>query len=137
VYPEQLGITEIHPKRFRWAVQKALSEEGVEVFEWHNMPVPAQKIFMRKNAYGKGSPWTCSHAGESARKMIYDPFDYPRTVDMFDRSFCIEPIYPPNDLELMEYIVEAFHKVFDNMDEVIGFSSKIEFPTMPGEKRKI
>jgi len=137
VYPKQLGITEIHPKRFRWAVQKALSEEGVEVFEWHNMPVPAQKIFVKKNAYGKGSPWSCSHASERAKKMVYDPFDYPKTIDMFDRSFCIEPIYPPNDLKLMKYIVEAFHKVFDHLNEVIDFSRKIEFPTMPGEKRKI
>jgi len=63
--------------------------------------------------------------------------DYPVTVDMFDRSFCIKPIYPPNDLKLMEYYVEAFNKVFDNLDEVIEFSKKIEFPTMLGEKRKI
>ena len=33
VYPEELGITDIHVKRFRWAVQKALFEEGVDVFE--------------------------------------------------------------------------------------------------------
>ena len=56
---------------------------------------------------------------------------------MFDRSFCIEPIYPPNDLTLMEYTVEAFNKVFDNLDEVIEFSKDITFPTMPGETREI
>ena len=69
--------------------------------------------------------------------MVYDPFDYPVTVDMFDRSFCIEPIYPPNDLELMKLIAEAFQKVFDNMDDVLEFSKTITFPTMPGENRKI
>jgi len=137
IYPEELGITDIHPKRFRWAVQKALYEEGVNVFEWHNMPVPAQKIFRNKDAYGKGSPWTCSHAGEQARNMVYDPFDYPVCVEMFDRSFCIEPIYPPNGRELMEYIVEAFNKVFDNLDEVVELSKDIAFPTMPGENRQI
>ncbi|MEW5814635.1 MAG: DegT/DnrJ/EryC1/StrS family aminotransferase [Spirochaetota bacterium] len=137
VYPEQLGITNIHVKRFRWAVMKALQAEGLDLFEWHNMPVPAQKIFMQRNAYGKGAPWTCGHAREEARKIKYDPFDYPVTVDMFDRSFCIKPIYPPNDLKLMGYYVEAFRKVFDNLDEVIEFSRGIEFPTMPGEKRKI
>lgn len=135
--PEKLGITDIHVKRFRWAVQKALQEEGLDLFEWHNMPVPAQKVFMRRDAYGKGAPWTCGHAREEVKNMVYDPFDYPVTVDMFDRSFCIKPIYPPNDLKLMEYYVEAFNKVFDNLDEVIEFSKKIEFPTMPGEKRKI
>ncbi len=137
LYPEQLGITDIHVKRFRWAVQKTLQKEGVHLFEWHNMPVPAQKIFMKRDAYGKGVPWTCGHASEQARNMVYDPFDYPVTIDMFDRSFCFEPIYPPNDLELMQLTVEAFHKVFDNLDEVLEFSKSIEFPTMPGEKRKI
>lgn len=137
LYPEKLGITDVHVKRFRWAVHKALQEEGVDLFEWHNMPVPAQKIFMKRDAYGKGAPWTCGHASEEAKNMVYNPFDYPVTVDMFDRSFCIEPIYPPNDLTLMEYYVEAFNKVFENLDEVIEFSKTIDFPTMPGENREI
>ena len=137
LYPEQLGITDIHVKRFRWAVHKALQGEGVDLFEWHNMPVPAQKIFMARDAYGRGAPWTCGHASEKARDMTYDPFDYPVTVDMFDRSFCFEPIYPPNDLELMQLVVEAFYKVFDNLDEVLEYAKTIDFPTMPGEKRDI
>jgi hypothetical protein len=33
--------------------------------------------------------------------------------------------------------VEAFHKVFDNLDEVLELAGRITFPTMPGEKRKI
>jgi hypothetical protein len=137
LYPERLGITDIHPKRFRWAVQKALFAEGVDTFEWHNMPVPAQKIFQRRDAYGRGAPWTCGHAGPSGRDIVYDPFDYPVTIDMFDRSFCIKPIYPPNDLKLMQHIVESFRKVFANLDEVLKFSAMIEFPSMPGETRKI
>jgi dTDP-4-amino-4,6-dideoxygalactose transaminase len=137
LYPEQIGISDIHVKRFRWAVHKALVEEGVDLFEWHNMPVPAQSIFRSKDAYGKGEPWTGAHTSQQARDMVYDPFDYPVCVDMFDRSFCIDPIYPPNDLELMQYIVEAFQKVFDNLDDVLEFAKTITFPTMPGEKRKI
>jgi hypothetical protein len=69
--------------------------------------------------------------------MVYDPFDYPVCVDMFDRSFCIKPMYPPNNLQLMERFAEAFHKVFDNLDEVIEFSKTITFPAMPGEHREI
>ena len=137
VYPERLGVTGMHVKRFRWAVQKALFEEGVHTFEWHNMPVPAQTIFRNRDAYGRGAPWTCDHANAHARDMVYDPFDYPVTVDMFDRSFCIEPIYPPNDLTLMKYIVEGFHKVFGNLDAVLEFAKTISFPAIPGEKRKI
>ena len=137
LHPEALGITEVHPKRFRWAVQRALQAEGVDCFEWHNMPVPAQKVFLNKAAYGKGCPWSCPHASEAAREMVYDPFDYPVCVDMFDRSFCVKPIYPPNGLDLMERIAEAFHKVFDNLDAVVDFSKTVEFPTMPGETREI
>lgn len=137
LYPEQLGITHLHPKRFRWAVQEALFEEGVPTFEWHNMPVPAQKVFLNKNVYPKGCPWNCQHASKQTREMIYDPFDYPVCVDMFDRSFCINYIFPPNGRELMEAIVAAFRKVFDNLDDVMAFAKTIEFPTMPGEKRKI
>ena len=137
LYPEQLGITDMHVKRFRWAVHKALAKEGVGMFEWHNMPVPAQCIFLNKDAYGKGEPWTGAHASKQARDMVYDPFDYPVCVDMFDRSFCIEPIYPPNDMELMKLIVAAFQKVFDNLDEVLEFAKTITFPTMPGENREI
>jgi len=137
LYPEALGIKNIHPKRFRWAVMKALQAEGVDLFEWHNMPVPAQKIFLDKDAYPKGCPWNCQHASAKARNIKYQPFDYPVCVDMFDRSFCIKPIYPPNGRELMEAIVTAFHKVFDNLDDVIKLAKPITFPTMPGERRKI
>jgi dTDP-4-amino-4,6-dideoxygalactose transaminase len=137
VHPEQLGITDVHVKRFRWGVMKALQAEGVDLFEWHNMPVPAQKIFLNKDAYSKGCPWNCHHASEQARNIQYQPFDYPVCVDMFDRSFCIKPIYPPNDRKLMELIVKAFHKVFHNLDAVVEFSKTIEFPTMPGETRTI
>lgn len=137
LYPEQLGITDVHVKRFRWAVQKALQEEGCGMFEWHNMPVPSQKVFLNKEAYGNGCPWECHLADPKWRDYQYNPFDYPVCVDMFDRSFCIKPIYPPNDLKLMELYVEAFKKVFDNLDEVLELSKKIEFPTMPGENRTI
>lgn len=137
LFPEELGIKDIHPKRFRWAVQKALFEEGVDVFEWHNMPVPSQKVFRNKAAFGKGCPWNCRHAAPETRDIVYDGFDYPVCIDMFDRSFCVKPVYPPNTLELMKQIVEAFKKVFENLDEVVEFSKSITFPQIPGETRNI
>jgi len=137
IFPEDLGITNIHPKRFRWAVQKALQEEGLNLYEWHNMPVPGQKVFLNREVYGKDCPWNCHHVRPESRGMIYDPNDYPNTVDMFDRSFCIKPEYPPNTIDLMELYVAGFKKVFENIEEVIEFSKTIEFPTMPNEKRDI
>ncbi len=137
ILPEELGINSLHPKRFRWGVQKALQAEGLDLFEWHNMPVPGQKVFLSKEVYGKGCPWNCWHVRPESRDMLYDPNDYPNTVDMFDRTFCIKPVYPPNTLELMELYVEGFRKVFDNIDAVVEYSKTIEFPTMPNEKRII
>jgi len=137
LHPEALGITDIHPKRFRQAVQLALFEEGVKVFEWHDKPVPAQTVFLNRDAYGKGAPWTCSHASKRVQKMKYDPRDYPNTIDMFDRSLCIEPIYPPNGLKLMRLTVKAFRKVFDNLDQVVALSKKITVRTWSSDKRKL
>lgn len=136
-YPEKLGITEIHPLRFKWAVQNALNEEGASCFTWHIMPIPGEQIFLRKDAYGNGTPWSFSTTSEKVRNMVYDPYDYPIAMEMFDRSMIVKPIYAPNNLELMSYIVEAFKKVFDNIDDVVEYAKTIKFPTMPSERRKI
>jgi dTDP-4-amino-4,6-dideoxygalactose transaminase len=116
INPQALGVNGLKPRELRWAIQNALFAEGVDVKEWHSFPVPGQKIFQRKDAYGKSCPWSCPYARE---EITYDPNDYPETVKMFDTSFCIYSIYPPNDLELMKYYVEAFHKVFDNLDRIV------------------
>jgi hypothetical protein len=87
--------------------------------------------------YPKGCPWNCQHASAKARKMRYEPFDYPVCVDMFDRSFCINHTFPPNGIDLMKRFVEAFHKVFGRLDDVLKLAKTIDFPTMPGETRKI
>ncbi len=114
--PEKVGYGGIRPEDFRWAVQNALFAEGVPVMEWHSFPVPGQKIFQRMDAYGKGCPWSC----QFARKGIkYEPDDYPETQKMFASSFVLYTIYPSNGLELMKYYVEAFHKVFDQLNKIV------------------
>ena len=51
------------------------------------------------------------------------PSDYPETVKLLNDSFvvCSEP-YPIycQRFELMKYYAEAFQKVFDNIEEVVG-----------------
>ena len=136
-YPEELGITNIHPLRFKWAVEKALCAEGASCYTWHIMPVPGEEIFRRKDAYGNGSPWSFDCVSRQAKDMVYDPYDYPVAMDMFDRSMIVKPVYYPNTIKLMEQIVAAFHKVFDHMDELLEFAQKVEFPLMPGEIRNI
>ena len=114
---EKLGYGDMKPEDFRWAVQNSLFAEGVPVMEWHSFPVPGQKIFQRMDAYGKGCPWSC----QFARKRIkYDPNDYPETQKMFVSSFVLYTIYASNGIALMNYYVEAFHKVFDQLDRVVS-----------------
>ena len=113
--PAAIGYGDIELEDFRWAVQNALFAEGVPVKEWHSFPVPGQKIFQWKNAYGEGCPWECPHARQG---IVYDSNDYPETQKMFAASFVLYNIYPSNGIELMKYYVEAFHKVFDNLDKI-------------------
>ncbi len=114
--PGAAGYPDVDPEDFRWAVQNALFKEGVPVMEWHSFPVPGQKIFQKLDAYGKGCPWNCGHAREGIR---YDPNDYPQTQAMFASSFVLYTIYASNGIELMKYYAEAFHKVFDHLDEIV------------------
>ena len=113
--PEKAGFRDVKTEDFRWAVQNALFAEGVPVMEWHSFPVPGQKIFQKMDAYGKGCPWNCSH---TRKGIIYDSDDYPETQKMFAASFVLYNIYASNGLELMNYYVEAFRKVFDNLDKI-------------------
>ncbi len=112
---EAAGYPDIDTEDFRWAVQNALFAEGVPVMEWHSFPVPGQKIFQKLDAYGKGCPWNCGHARKGIK---YDANDYPETQKMFAATFVLYTIYASNGLDLMKYYVEAFHKVFDQLDKV-------------------
>lgn len=136
-YPEELGIVDIHPLRFKWAMEKALCAEGASCYTWHIMPIPGEEIFRKKDAYGNGSPWSFDCVSDKAKEMVYDPYDYPVAMDMFDRSMIIRPTHYPNTIELMEMIVEAFIKILNNIDELIEFAKVVDFPLMPGERREI
>ena len=111
--PEELGLN-IEPGIFRDRIQQALLAEGVSVGPWQSIPVPEQKIFQEKKGYGKGCPWSCPHAAD----IEYNPEDYPETLKLLDSSFVIHSILPTNGIELMKYIVEAFKKVFANIEKL-------------------
>jgi len=137
--PERLGIN-MPLDKFRYAVQWALDAEGVTTSEWQNAPVPAQTLFQEKRGYGKGCPWSCSFSrGED--KIIYNPHDYPETLKILKGSFVLGSIMegnvrPPNTMELMKRYVEAFQKVFHNLERVVCLYEKSgEYAEF--EKRKI
>jgi len=110
--PSEVGI-DMSPKEFAEIVVEALKAEGVNLTRWEFI-LPAMTLFQEQNGYGKGCPWSCSHA----RKMEYNPDEYPEAKKAMESIIGIHGIFPPNGLDLMKYYVEAFRKVFDNLEDI-------------------
>ncbi len=114
----KLGIT-MPATEFRMRLLDALRAEGVSVDLWQVDPLPAFPIFQKKQGWGKGCPWSCSHYG---REITYRREDYPQAIKLLDESIIVAdeetPLYC-QDLQLMQYYVKAFRKVFDNLDELL------------------
>ena len=115
IKPDELGLS-ISPRAFREKVQAALAAEGLHVGQWQRRPVPAQDIFQAQIGYGRGCPWTCGHA----QPVEYRTEDYPNATAFIDSHFYLFDVNPPNDLDLMKLYVEAFEKVMDNPDQLVG-----------------
>jgi len=116
LFPEELGINS-SPGEFRKAVEKALFLEGVQVGQWQTMPVPAQDLFQTKLGYSaSGYPWRYTERG---KKIIYRGEDYPVAMDLCNRYTVVAGIHPPNGEKLMYQYIEAFRKVFLNLDVVM------------------
>ncbi len=116
-YPEEAGV-DVEPERFRIAVEKALFREGVQVGQWQTMPVPAQDLFQTKKGHAaSGYPWNFSEEG---KRIVYRAEDYPNALDFCRRYTVVAGIHPPNTKELMEKYVQAFRKVFSQLDAVMA-----------------
>jgi len=114
-YPEELGL-KTPPKLFRDKVEAALRSEGVQVGR-PEFIIPDMTLFNQKEGYGRGCPWSCHLYGKDIQ---YRAEDYPGAMEALDRNTGISGTKPPNGIELMERYVEAFHKVFDNLPEVLA-----------------
>lgn len=117
--PDALGSS-IPAVELRNRLLDALEAEGVEISVWHVTPLTSFPIFQRLDeGYGKGCPWSCPYYG---REIRYDPADYPQALRLMDTSLVVNteayPIYC-QDMELMEYYVQAFRKVLNHFDELM------------------
>lgn len=113
VEPEALGLDEDIPvKIFRQTLRHVLQAEGLPIQEWQRRPVPGQTFFKEMVGYGRGCPWSCSHARPG---ISYRPEEYPVAEDICERRLVMggsfSPFGPPNGAELMDLYAEAFHKV--------------------------
>jgi perosamine synthetase len=118
--PDVLGL-HVPAVEFRNRLLEALEAEGVAATLWHVTPLPSFPVFQNLDeGYGKGCPWSCPFYG---REITYNPEDYPESIRLLDTSLVINdephPIYL-QDMQLMESYVEAIHKVFDNLDELLA-----------------
>jgi len=118
--PDVLGLP-IPSTEIRDRLLEALGAEGVAITLWHVTPMTSFPIFQKLDeGYGKGCPWSCPFYG---REIKYSPEDYPEAIRLLKTSLVINdephPIFI-QDLTLMEYYVEAFHKVFDNLDGLVA-----------------
>ncbi len=129
--PEAAGVR-CEPRRFRVAVEKALYREGLLVGQWQTMPVPAQDLFQSKLGYGStGYPWTINES--KGVRYDYDPARFPVTQRLCDTYTIVHGIHAPNGTELMDKIVEAFHKVFSNLDAAVAHADDAIYPGADGK----
>lgn len=115
--PAAAGV-DAEPSRFRDAVEKALSAEGVLVGQWQTLPVLAQDVFQSRLGYGDGYPWTINES--KGITYDYNPANYPAAQLFCDSYTNVHSIHPPNGLQLNQKVVEGFQKVFANLDEVMA-----------------
>jgi perosamine synthetase len=129
--PAAAGV-DCPPRRFRIAVEKALYREGMLVGQWQTMPVPAQDIFQSKLGYGGSHhPWAINEA--KGITYDYNVDDYPVARQLCDTYTIVHGIHAPNGIDLMERFVEAFHKVFDHLDQALDHADDAIYPGPDGK----
>jgi dTDP-4-amino-4,6-dideoxygalactose transaminase len=125
--PKIAGVN-CESRRFRIAIEKALYMEGVLVGQWQTMPVPAQDLFQSKLGYGGSRyPWLINEA--KGVEYPYDPETFPVAKQLCDTYTIVHGIHAPNNRDLMEKIVVAFHKVFAQLEEAVAHADD---PISPG-----
>lgn len=130
--PQAAGV-DAEPRQFRIAVEKALYKEGVLVGQWQEMPIPAQDLFQTKLGYGgTGYPWTINE--EKGIEYNYDPAQFPVAQELCDTYTIVHGIHAPNGLELMDRIVTAFRKVWDDLGTALAHADD---PIYPGPDGKL
>lgn len=99
----------------RERIVAALVAEGAIWWIWERKPLPAYNLFQTLNADGRGFPWSLTGTRQGIR---YRPEDYPVSVATCDDSIFTSSHFPPNGPDLIDLYVEAFKKVWDNLDAV-------------------
>lgn len=111
---------------FRDCLSHALETEGLRIGPWQRCILPAQSIFHDKVGYGNGSPWSDpSYKGN----VTYHSEDYPVAQTVADQTTWLSNMFfYPQTADEVQIAVNAFEKVFNQLDEVIGHYQKQQQP---------
>jgi len=125
--PAAAGL-DVHPGRFAKAVEDAMAAEGLLLRLYQNAPIPGQAMFRTKEGFGDGVPWSLPGTNE----IEYDFESYPVTLEVLETTRCIGkngsagPFYFRNR-KTMEFYLEGFRKLWDNLDELAGYASSLDY----------
>ena len=79
---------------------------------------------MRRDAYGRGCPFTCPFRGAAAERLPnYSEGICPTAERLCDTRLIELKIHPPAHTPDMDDIVAAFSKVMDNIDSLRELAS--------------
>ena len=108
--PHKIGVT-------RDTFCRALCAEGIPVFQGYCKPLYLQQLYQKKVGYGsKGCPFNCQHYKND---ISYKKGSCPTAEWLFDEAFFgFEYAKPPNTLEEMKDVVNAFDKILSHMKEL-------------------
>jgi perosamine synthetase len=117
--PDRAGLP-LSPVQLRDAMLRALRAEGLEVVMWQSGPLPAQRLFQRRDerdGFPRAAP------GGTDLAANYDPARYPRTSALLAGSVVLfSQSYPliAQSSEMVDLYAEAFRKVWRRRDQLVG-----------------
>jgi len=116
--------TDVPPQHLRDAMIRALRAEGLEVVLWQGAPLPAQRVFQRRDA-STGFPPPIEGGTDLAAN--YDPSRYPVTSKLLTGSLVLFsqscPLIAQSD-EVVDGYIEAFRRVWHQRGSLVEWIAR-------------
>ena len=113
--PQVAGVA-LSPRHFRDSVFAALIAEGLEVVQWQDDVLPAQRVFQQREGFGGGFPWSSDR--ETSFGELYDPARFPVARGLLERSLLLFsqscPLIAQEDV-LVDRYADAFEHVWEHL----------------------
>ncbi len=104
-------------REFQERILKDLANEGARWWQWEIRALPEYDLFVNKNNENGGYPWSLS---QSRQNINYNISQYPNSVKIGRQSIFTTSHFYPNSEELMHKYVVVFHKIWNNIDQILS-----------------